>query len=127
MEGIWSIGLGSLHQPLEFIIRLHKPPRGRLYFPTPFARVMQLVTSGCSTVNINGEVGPYFQTEQGVRQGDPFSPLLFNIVVDVLTMMLIKATAHELIRGLCSDLIPGGVVCLQYVDDTIILWIVTLR
>nr|XP_020156988.1 B3 domain-containing protein Os03g0212300-like [Aegilops tauschii subsp. strangulata] len=29
-------------QPLEFIIRLHKPPRGRLCLPTPFARVMEL-------------------------------------------------------------------------------------
>lgn len=34
--------------------------------------------------------------------------------------MLIKATSHDLIRGLCSDLVPGGVVCLQYADDTIL-------
>lgn len=34
--------------------------------------------------------------------------------------MLIKASSHDLIRGLCSDLIPGGVICLQYADDTIL-------
>lgn len=25
-----------------------------------------------------------------------------------------------MISGLCSDLIPGGVICLQYADDTIL-------
>ena len=29
-------------QPLEFIIRLYKPPRDRLHLPTPFARAMEL-------------------------------------------------------------------------------------
>ena len=35
--------------------------------------------------------------------------------------MLIKASDADLIRGLCSDLCPGGVICLQYADDTILL------
>lgn len=29
-------------QPLEFVIRLYKPPHSRLRLPTPFARVMEL-------------------------------------------------------------------------------------
>lgn len=41
-------------------------------------------------------------------------------MVNVLTRMLHKAASHDLIRGLCSDLVPGGVICLQYVDDTIL-------
>jgi hypothetical protein len=46
------------------------------------------------------------------RQGDPLSPLLFNLVVDVFTRMLIKAASHNLIRGLCPNLIPRGVISL---------------
>jgi predicted ABC-type ATPase len=36
-------------------------------------------------------VGPYFTTHKGVRQGDPFSPLLFNIAADGLACMIQKA------------------------------------
>jgi hypothetical protein len=48
------------------------------------------------------------------------SPLLFNLVVDILTRMLQKATRGDLIDGLGGDLIDGGVVSLQYADDTIL-------
>jgi hypothetical protein len=48
------------------------------------------------------------------------SPILFNLVVDIITRMLKKAVAAGLIRGLGSDLVENGVVCLQYADDTIL-------
>ena len=40
--------------------------------------------------------------------------------MDILTRMLKKAVAAGLIRGLGSDLVENGVVCLQYADDTIL-------
>jgi hypothetical protein len=57
----------------------------------------------------------------GVRQGDPISPQLFNIIGDSLARMFKKA--HELFNlCLVAHLIPFGVVILQYVDDTIIMF-----
>jgi hypothetical protein len=44
-------------------------------------RVMQLVSGGQTAISINGEVGPYFRNKRGVRQGDPISPLLFDLWV----------------------------------------------
>ncbi|XP_073362095.1 uncharacterized protein [Aegilops tauschii subsp. strangulata] len=61
-------------------------------------RVMQLVSCGRTTVNINGEIGPYFPTLCGVRQGDPFSPFLLNMVVDALAIILDKAKVAGHIR-----------------------------
>ena len=55
-----------------------------------------------------------------MRQGDPLAPLLFNTVVDVFSKMLIKGSNQNLIRGLCPRFNPGGVVCLQYADDTLL-------
>lgn len=46
---------------------------------------------------------------------------MFNLVVDVLTRMLQKAGAQNLIKGLGCDIVPQGVVSLQYADDTILL------
>jgi hypothetical protein len=46
--------------------------------------------------------------------------LLFNIVDDCLTIMMIKPQQNNLITGLIDHLIPNGIVILQYVDDTIL-------
>ena len=34
--------------------------------------------------------------------------------------MLSKAASNGLIRGLLPQVVPGGVICLQYADDTIL-------
>lgn len=56
-----------------------------------------------------------------MRQGDPLSPLLFNLVSDALASMLdgVKAIGH--IHGVAQRVIPGGLMHLQYADDTFIL------
>jgi hypothetical protein len=46
-----------------------------------------IVKGGSVGVNLNGEESPYFKPGKGLRQGDPISPLLFNLVGDVLTKM----------------------------------------
>ncbi|KAM3255799.1 hypothetical protein ACQJBY_048779 [Aegilops geniculata] len=71
-------------------------------------RVMQLVSCGRTAVNINGEIGPYFPTLCGVRQGDPFSPFLFNMVVDALAAILDKAKGAGHIHGIVPHLVGGG-------------------
>jgi hypothetical protein len=71
------------------------------------------------SVKLNNMSGPYFQSAKGVRQVDPFSPPLFNMVVECLTKMVLKAQENNLITGFADDLIDKGVVVLQYADDTI--------
>ncbi|KAE8769833.1 retrotransposon protein [Hordeum vulgare] len=66
--------------------------------PQWITRVMQMVMSGRTAININGEVDPYFPTAQGVRQGDRFSPFLFNLVVDALDAILDKAKGSGTLR-----------------------------
>jgi hypothetical protein len=71
-------------------------------------------------VKINGQHGGFFGTHKGLRQGDPLSPLLFNLVSDALGTMLDKATRSGQIQGLVLHLIEGGITHLQYADDTVI-------
>jgi hypothetical protein len=72
-------------------------------------------------VNVNGERSPYFHTFRGLRQGDPLSPLLFNLVADALGVLLNKAIQKGHIKGVLEDLILGGVSHIQYADDTVIM------
>ena len=42
-------------------------------------------------IKVNDDIGHYFQTHKGLRQGDPMSPILFNIVADMLTILIGRA------------------------------------
>jgi hypothetical protein len=52
--------------------------------------------------------------------GDPLSPLLFNIVVDMLAILVSSAKEEDQFEGLIPHLVDGGLSILQYVDDTIL-------
>jgi hypothetical protein len=65
-------------------------------------------------------VGRYFQTKKGLRQGDPLSPILFNLVVDMLAIFIARAKEDGQIQGLIPHLVDDGLSILQYADDTII-------
>ena len=73
-------------------------------------------------MKLNNTESSFFTTGKGLRQGDPLSPLLFNIVVDALTRMLAKVANHQLISVRCPEVCPGGIICLQYADDTILFF-----
>jgi hypothetical protein len=84
-------------------------------------RIMKLVSGGKTAISINGEVGPYFRNKCGVRQGDPISLFLFDLVADALDEVLRRENEAGNIAGVVPHLIEGGVSHLQYADDTVIL------
>jgi hypothetical protein len=82
--------------------------------------IKQVTQGGSIGVKINDVEGDFFLTGKGLRQGDPLAPLLFNFVVDIFSRIINKSFSCGIIRGLCSHLIPGGVISLQYADDTVL-------
>jgi hypothetical protein len=50
--------------------------------------INKAVRGGRVCIDINGERGEYFRSYKGLRQGDPMSLLLFNLVADDLSTML---------------------------------------
>jgi hypothetical protein len=90
-------------------------------FPSKWTSWAMQTVRGEVCVNVNGERGEYFKTHQGLRQGDLLCPLLFNLVVDVLSCLLDKAVQKGHIVRILPNLIPGGISHIQYADDTIIM------
>jgi predicted ThiF/HesA family dinucleotide-utilizing enzyme len=59
-----------------------------------------MVTGGSVGIKVNDEVEHYFQTKRCLRQGDPISPILFNIVADMLVILIKRAKEDGQINGI---------------------------
>jgi hypothetical protein len=84
--------------------------------------IKNFVEKGSVGIRVNNDIGHYFQTRKGkgLRQGNPLSPILFNIIADMLAILIARAKEDGQVDGLIPHLVDGGVPILQYADDTII-------
>jgi hypothetical protein len=55
------------------------------------ALINEFVSGGSLAIRVNDDIGLYFQTRKGICQGDPLSPILFNIVADMLAILIKRA------------------------------------
>jgi hypothetical protein len=65
------------------------------FSPKWISWVKSWITEGNVAINVNDEVGPFFQTRKGLRNGDPLSPILLNIVADMLAILIEGAKADN--------------------------------
>ena len=96
----------------------------RMGFGTKWCRWIETCISSVQfSVLVNGSPEGFFRNSRGIRQGDPLSPLLFFLVMEVLSRMLRKVETEGLIRGFSA----GGnaheglrISHLLFADDTIL-------
>jgi hypothetical protein len=84
------------------------------------ALIHSFVSGGSVAIKVNDETCHYFRTVKGLRQGDPLSPMLFNIVTDMLAIMIERAKSDGQIEVVIPHLVDGGLSILQYANDMIL-------
>lgn len=66
-----------------------------------------------STVSVNGNISQWFSVNRGCRQGDPISPYLFILCVEILAIMIRE---NDDIKGIFINNVEHKLS--QYADDT---------
>ena len=64
--------------------------------------IANLLQSASTQVILNGEPGAFIAHQRGLRQGDPLSPMLFILVMDVLNSLFTKPDSEGLLLPLHS-------------------------
>ena len=87
--------------------------------PTWVSIISNLLRSASTQIILNGIPGESIFHQRGLRQGDPLSPMLFILVMDVLNSLFIKAESE----GLLLPLLSTGQRFSLYADDVaLFIW-----
>jgi len=81
--------------------------------------VMGCITSVSFAVLINGAASSFFKGQRGLRQGCPLSPLLFLLVAEGLSQLMLKAKREGSIKGL-EVAVNLFITHLLFVDDILL-------
>lgn len=99
----WSI--------LRSIMQLHGIPAKFINL------VMTCISTASFSMMINGSPYGMFPSTRGLRQGDPLSPALFTIFIDLLSRLMIQAEATGYIQGIKVGRHCSRISHLLYADD----------
>jgi hypothetical protein len=99
---------------------LQQTLRMKGFSPEWRALINNFIFGGSVIIKANDDVDKYFQTKKGLRLGDPLSPMLFNIVANMLAILIEHVKVDGQIEGVVPHMVDWGLSILQYADDTIL-------
>lgn len=91
-KALFKIDLQKAYDSVSWVFVekvLHK-----MNFPTWFVKwIRECITTPKYSILVNGSPAGYFEGTRGLRQGDPMSPYIFCLIMEILTNMIEKEVA----------------------------------
>jgi hypothetical protein len=57
--------------------------------------IEDFVQGGSIRIRVNDDIVHYFQTKEDLREGNPQYPMLFNIVIDMLDILIARCPSRK--------------------------------
>jgi hypothetical protein len=91
-------------------------------FPSHLTNIiMNCVTNVTFSILINGQPSQTFKPQRGLRQGDPLSPYLFILCVNVFSGLITKAQVEKKLHGVKVANGAPEISHLLFADDSLLL------
>ena len=81
--------------------------------------ISAIFSSSRVSVLVNGAPTDEFVPSRGLRQGDPLSPLLFNLVGEAFSRLITKASDLNVLSGIALPRCEVPISHLQFADDVV--------
>jgi Reverse transcriptase (RNA-dependent DNA polymerase) len=94
--------------------------KGRNFGDQWITWIKNILYSSRTCININGNLGEYFHYKRGVRQGDPLSPFLFDLVSDSFHRFLYNASKEGFLKGISIGDDTLQILNFYFADDTLL-------
>jgi hypothetical protein len=96
---------------------MHKVLTGFGFHQKMIGWIMACISSTSFSISVNGEIHGYFKGVRGLRQGDPLSPYLFTMVMEILTLILQQDVAFDASFRFHSRCEKQRIINLCFADD----------
>jgi hypothetical protein len=83
--------------------------------------IENFASRGSVGVKMNDDIGHYFRHTRVLDKVTPLSPILFNLVADMLAILITRDKEDGQVEGLIPHLVDRGISILRYENDTEIL------
>lgn len=90
------------------------------FHPKMVALIMCCIRTFSFAILVNGQRTKVFLPHRGIRQGDPLSPYLFIICVEVLSVLLTESMEQGKLHGISIATNALSITHLLYADDNLL-------